>query len=138
LSKWLRDELARNLRPVRAPESLWDRIERATEVPTAPALHWTRWAIAATLAFTTIVGTYWLPGPNLRADVRTTPATLLKPDLPAEWDLRCAPPSGRSAYQVTNLAARRGHPFALLASAPKTDEAGCQVCHSTSLTQHHL
>lgn len=140
MSKWLQDELARSLRPVRAPETLWERIERAAEVPTAPALHWTRWAIAAALACATIVGTYWLPAPSLRADVQIASAAQadLKPDRPADWDLRCAPPPGRSAYQVTNLAARRGHPFTLAISAREEEGAGCQVCHSTSLNQHHL
>lgn len=139
MSDWLRDELARNLRPVRAPETLWERIERASEVPTAPALHWARWAIAATVGFATIVGTYWLPAPVRRADVQIASAaqTDLAPDRPAGWDLRCAPPPGRSGYQVTNLAARRGHP-SLAISAREEDGTGCQACHSTGQTQHHL
>lgn len=141
MSKWLQDELARSLRPVRAPETLWDRIERAAEAPSAPALHWARWAIAATVGFATIVGTYWLPAPSLRAEVQTAPLTALTnlaPDRPSGWDLRCAPPPGRSAYQVTNLAARRGHPFTLAISAREEDGTGCQACHSTALNQHHL
>lgn len=139
MSKWLRDELARNLRPVRAPESLWERIERATEVPTAPALHWTRWAIAATLAIATIVGAYQLPAPSLRADVQIASTQAdLKLDRPAEWDLRCVPPSGRPGYRVTNLAARRGHPLTLAVSTREEDGAGCQACHSMGLNQHHL
>ncbi len=140
MSEWLQDELARSLRPVRAPHSLWGRIERAAEVPTAPALRWTRWAIAAIVGLATVVGTYRLPAPTLRADVQVASATDpdLKSDRPAAWDLRCVPPPGRSAYQVTNLAARRGHPLTLAISAREEDSAGCQACHSTAPNQHHL
>ena len=140
MSKRLQEELTRSLRPVRAPDGLWDRIERAAEVPNTPALHWTRWAIAAIVGLATLVGTYRLPAPTLQANVQLASASEadLKPDRPAGWDLRCAPPPGRSAYQVTNLAARRGHPLTLAISAREEDGTGCQVCHSTGLNQHHL
>jgi len=140
MSDWLRDELARHLGPVRAPETLWDRIQHTGPTASLPRSPWTAWAIAATLTLATAIGTYWLPGPRLREDVVVLAASG-QPDLrdhPRAWDLRCAPPASRSAFRVTNASAQRGHQFTLAASGMEPEVIGCKMCHSIGLNQHHL
>lgn len=141
MSDWLRDELKRQLGPVIAPESLWERIQNGKQPESLPHSHWTRWAVAAAIALATVVGTYWLPEPQLRADVVVLAASQ-PPDSrqndPAEWDLRCAPPASHSSFRVANLSTQRGHQFELAVSAQEEGAVGCQACHSNGLTQHHL
>jgi hypothetical protein len=141
LSKWLRDELARSLGPVRAPEGLWERIERGRQAETVVQQHWTGWAVAAIVVLATVVGTYRLPHSLLGTEVAVladTSEAARAADNPAEWDLRCAPPSGRSVFRVANLSAKRGHPLVLAVSSAEYEVAGCQACHSTGAIQHHL
>lgn len=141
MSEWLRDELKRQLRPVRAPQGLWDRIQNGGQAEDLPHSHWMGWAVAAAVTLATVVGTYWLPEPHLRANVVVLAASA-QPDSrqgdPAEWDLRCAPPASHSTFRVANLSARRGHQFELAVSAQEDGVVGCQTCHSMGLTQHHL
>ena len=141
MSKWLEDELKRHLSSVRAPEALWERIQSGRQAASLPHSHWARWATAAVFTVATVVGSYWLPGPQLRADVRLLPATAgpdSRQDHPAEWDLRCTLPGGRSTFRVADLSAQRGHPFALAISAPEEEAGGCQACHSIGAKEHHL
>ena len=141
MSEWLRDELRRSLGPTRAPEGLWERIQSARQPENQPHLHWARWAAAAIITVATVAGSYWLPGPQLRADVRLVPGVVeadSRPDHPAEWDLRCTLPGSRSVFRVSNLSAQRGHPFALAVAGPTDEVGGCQACHSMGLKEHHL
>ena len=137
--RWLRDELAGSLGRARAPEGLWDRIQNAGPAAAAAERHWAAWAIAAVLTLTTAVGSYWLPGPQLRADVVVLAASGLpdlRPDQPGEWDLRCTTPASRSVFRVANVSAQpAGHQFTL---AMEGEATGCQACHSTGAGQHHL
>jgi len=144
--QWLQEELSRHLGPARAPTGLWDRIQsggKASEHVNSGLSHphWARWAVAAILTVAAAVGTYWLPGPQWRSDVALLAADAgpdLRQDHPAEWDLRCTLPGGRSAFRVANLSAQRGHPFALAAAGPEESAIGCQACHSTGTKEHHL
>ena len=134
MSDWLKDELTRHLGSVRAPDALWERIQNAGEAGSLPHSPWMGWAVAAAVTLATAVGTYWLPRPQMRADVLVS-AVSEQPDLrrhePAQWDLQCGPPSNRAAFQVAGLVVRRGHPAALAGLS-------CQACHSMGLNQHHL
>jgi hypothetical protein len=137
----LRDELARNLGPVRAPDGLWERIERGQQAETLVEHHWTGWAVAAIVVLATVLTTYRLPHSWLSTDVAVLAGAggaVRQADNPAEWDLRCAPPAGPSIFRVANLSAKRGHPLALAVSSAEYEVAGCQACHSTGTTQHHL
>ena len=141
MSDWLKDELTRQLGPVIAPESLWERIQNGRQAESLPRSRWVGWAAAAVVILATALGTYWLPGPQLRADVVVLAASAQPASRqgdPAEWDLRCAPPPGHSAFRVANLSAQKGHQFALAVSAQEDGAIGCQACHSNGLTQHHL
>jgi hypothetical protein len=138
MSDWLRHELGRHLGPVRAPEALWDRIQNGRLAGGLPHSHWTRWAVAAVVTMATALGTYRLPGPQLRSDVVVLAASGqpdLRRDDPTEWDLRCAPPVSRSTFRVGNVSAGHGHQFTLAVSE---EGVGCQACHSMGLNQHHL
>lgn len=142
MSDWLRDELKRQLGPVVAPEALWERIEKGRRAGSLRHSHWMGWwAAAAAVTLAAAVGTYWLPEPQLRADVVVLAASR-QPDSrhgdPAEWDLRCAPPANRSTFRVANLSAQKGHQFELAVSAQEDGAIGCQACHSIGLNQHHL
>jgi hypothetical protein len=54
---WLEKELARQLAPVTAPESLWDRIDRPQTRPRHRApLEWLFWPIAAAMLLLVVVG----------------------------------------------------------------------------------
>ena len=141
MSDWLKDELTRQLGPVFAPESLWERIQNGRPAESLPHSHWTGWAAAAVVTLLTAVGTYWLPEPKLRADVAVlaaSPQPASRQDDPTEWDLRCAPPANHAAFRVANLSAQKGHQFELAVSAREDGTVGCQACHSIGLTQHHL
>ncbi|HLK50380.1 MAG TPA: hypothetical protein VKT49_19705 [Bryobacteraceae bacterium] len=141
MSDWWKDELARHLGPVRAPDALWERIQNGRQAERLPRRQWARWAIAAVVALAAVIGTNWLPSPDLRADVVVLAASHQpdpRADDPSEWGLRCAPPAGPSAFRVTNVSARRGHQFELAATGPEDGVIGCQACHSVGLGQHHL
>ena|SRR5579859_7250487 len=139
--RWLRDQLTRHLGSVSAPDGLWERIQNGGQAGSLPHSHWIRWAVAAAVTIATAVGTYWIPGPQLRADVVVV-ATSNEPDLrqgdPAEWDLRCTSPSGRSMFRVANLSAQKGHQFGLAVSGQEDGAIACKACHSIGLNQHHL
>jgi hypothetical protein len=69
---WLEMELARQLRPVAAPESLWDRIE-GRRAPEQASFQWMSWPVAAALMLTVAGGVAWRvavahdPGIGVRA-----------------------------------------------------------------------
>jgi len=141
MSDWLKDELRRQLGPVIAPESLWERIENGRQPERLLHSHyWMGWAVAAAVTLATTVGTYWLPEPQ-RADVVVLAASqqsASRQGEPAEWDLRCAPPANHAAFRIANLSAQKGQQFALAISAQEDGATGCQSCHSIGLSQHHL
>lgn len=138
--RWLQEELKRELGPARAPASLWGRIQNASPTPSAPTLHWARWAVAAALTVATSVGTYELPRPQWSASALMVPAGApnVGPDTPADWDLRCTSPVRPAFLRVASISERRGHPFPVEASGTENDSMSCQACHSTGVNQHHL
>ena len=141
MSDWLRDELRRQLGPVTAPESLWGRIQNGGRPERLPHSHWMGWAVAAAVTLATAVGTYWLPEPRLRADVVVLAASsqpASRQNDPAEWDLRCAPPTNPSIFRLANHSEQKGHQFELAVSSQEDGSVGCQACHSMGLAQHHL
>ena len=71
----LKVELTEHLRPVEAPEGLWERIEERRTAPRR-RIHWV--ALAAAFGLMT-VGTIWLSanGPAARTAPRTPSATAL-------------------------------------------------------------
>lgn len=138
--RWLRNELARHLAAVRAPDALWDRILNPSEPRSVAATRWARWPVAALVALATAAGTYWVPAKPLAP--QSTQESLVQPDLrsdhPAGWDLRCVLPANRSVFRVASLPERRGHPFAAVVSGSEFETTDCQLCHSTGAAQHHL
>lgn len=135
--RWLQEELTRHLGAARTPDGLWERIQAASQPRSAPALHWTRWAVAAVLTLASGYGTFLLPNPQWRSTAMAMAAssTDARADHPADWDVRCVLPARLASLQVSKLAEQRGHPFTLAFSRQDDD---CQACHSTGTSQHHL
>ncbi len=137
--RWLRDELKRHLAPVHTPELLWERIQAGSARQRRVAVNWARWPVAAILTVGAALGSYWLPSEGRVTQPAIEAASATDSPMPtAEWDLRCAPPSGRASFYRANLALRRGHPLRLTASVSEDGSNGCQTCHVRGLTQHHL
>src|SRR5213594_2523512 len=59
---WLELELGRQLGPVAAPDSLWDRIQEPKIPPTHSSVQWQLWLIAATLLLATAGSLIWRAG----------------------------------------------------------------------------
>jgi anti-sigma factor RsiW len=57
--QWLEIELARQMRPVAAPESLWDRIHEQPTPRRGSPFHWGLWPIAAALLLMISGGVAW-------------------------------------------------------------------------------
>ena len=73
VAPWLEMELARQLRPVTAPDSLWDRIEGRQAAEPEASFQWMSWPVAAALMLTMAGGVAWRvalahdPGTGVRA-----------------------------------------------------------------------
>ena len=59
IAPWLETELSRQLGPVSAPESLWDRIEAQQGRPPVRSAHWPLWPIAAVVMLTVAGSVFW-------------------------------------------------------------------------------
>ncbi|MBZ5577118.1 MAG: hypothetical protein LAP40_11215 [Acidobacteriia bacterium] len=137
MSEWLERELSRHLASTRAPEGLWDRLQRPLEPrrPAAPA--WVRWPIAALLTLAASAGMLWLAGkpqgPELYPAVPSVRASE-PPALPAaDWPLHCTLPARSSAFQLAAFPVRKPPGYVLAAVSPQPDTAGCHQCHSPVL-----
>jgi hypothetical protein len=56
---WLERELARQLAPVAAPESLWDRLHETQPTARRVSLRWSLWPVAAVIAVLVFAGVFW-------------------------------------------------------------------------------
>ena len=128
MSDWLERQLTEHLAKVRAPESLWDRLQHPRPQPASTA-PWLRWPVAAILTMATTAGTFWLsaqapPDPHrqlLRATHQSEP-------VPSNWSLHCTLSAGGSVVQLASFSLE-GH--APAGPAFLREESSCYQCHST-------
>jgi hypothetical protein len=104
----LEEELARQLRPVAAPEDLWLRIEEPRRSHTGAVLRWPVWAFAAALAATVALFCFSL--------ARGVEEVQFRPTDPAH----IRPPSHASMAKSRSPET----------SPAENARAGCVLCHS--------
>jgi hypothetical protein len=130
-SSWLERELARQLAPVAAPETLWDRIhEPRRPVPRAMAIGWVAWP-ATVVVLIACAGVYWkmnhareplaeLPPASRDFDFRSSDFGAIRKWVKAESNIDIDLPDGSatSAAPVLLLGVRlirfRGSPAAAI------------------------
>jgi len=133
MAPWLEMELARQLSPVAAPESLWDRIhvDHVQPVPRrADGFRWELWPVAAALLLLASGGVIWQADPladmeKLAAqklhefhglDIRSEDPAEIRTWLKANADIDIAlPGSGAVRLLGARLIPRRGAPVAAVA-----------------------
>ncbi len=126
---WLELELAEELRPAKAPDELWDRIQIAAaqpvEMPRRPSQSWTAWPVAALLTLAIGATMLWLVSGHSEAR-----AAVLLPVPQQEVAMSCTDPVRVHYWTAPETVA--AHLPASARPAPKSshNEAGCGYCHT--------
>ena len=160
---WLEMELARQLGPVAAPESLWDRIQQREAPRRASPVDWALWPIAAALLLIASGGAAWrlitaydagvgiakLAEHELRAiaensrslDFRSDDAAEIRTWVKAKTNIDIELPAGRAAVRLLGACVIRlkGIPVAAVAYRVGDDAAALLVMKKGSAaTPRHV
>jgi anti-sigma factor RsiW len=151
IAPWLEMELARQLSPVAAPESLWDRIQERPVQRRADGFRWELWPVAAALLLMASGGVIWQAGARdpladmekLAAqetrqfhglDIRSEDPAEIRTWLKANANIDIAlPGSGAVRLLGARLIPRRGAPVAVVAYRVGDNDATLLVSRKHSV-----